>query len=1085
MGKKQNSPPPKKDNAVHPRRTLSVCLSLAVALLCLASSAFAQEANARISGIVTDPTKAVITGVNVVAVNVDTKVRFPTKTNSSGVYVLPALPIGDYRIEIEHVGFKSIVEPGITLHTQDALEVNFEMALGSASETVTVNAGATNDSPAVSMTVNREFVENMPLNGRSFQDLVQLAPGTASTANGYYIIDGQREDSNNYTVDGLSANLGGINNLGGLVGIALSGSVPSQTALGTTQSLASVDSLQEFTIQTSGYTAEYGRNPGGQVQLTTRSGANALHGTLFEYLRNTVFDANSYQNDVNHTAQTAERQNDFGGTIGGPLIVPKLYDGKNKTFYFVSYEGLRLDLPATESEYVPTQAFRNAISSNAQPFLNTAPLPNSSTAGDTCTVSGSTIVLSGSAGPSATPCDELFATGYSYPEQLDSFSIRVDQNFSDRIHTFLRYADTPSWMTTGFETIIRRSTNSHAWTGGLTASLKSNLTADLRFNSSRDGEDVGETERGVGGGTPLTRSTLIPASYDTSYATGEAFTRIAGTALVVSDYMLGTGTILHQYQLLGTVSWTKGMHAFKFGGDWRRISSMEASGIYTSVANLSSVAALQQGYATSLQVSAANPGKPVFDNLSLFAQDHFRVGTRVSIDYGVRWEFDPPPGPSNGAYPVTLTSSNLTTATLAPTGTAPYKTHFNHFAPRLGFAWQAIPSQRFALTVRGGAGIFFDTGQQSIGESYAEIYLFNVSGPTQSNVTLPLTSTNLAPPSLNFPLTAPYPYLQGLQSPDLTLPYAEQWNLSLDQALGQKNTLTASYVGNNGKKLLFSNYYSKVPGNSSFTSMEFENNASSSYYDALQVQDVGRVWTGVNIVGSFTWAHALDNATSYYAGGYAPFLGNPDYDLRRVLNLAINYQTGLASSNHLLHVLADGWTLSNRFAAQSGYPLNIFQATVNLPNGGQAKYSPNLVPNVPIYLHGAAADINGSPAPGNWRLNPAAFSCVPTGGANPCIGTPPNNGNLGRNYIRNPAFWDLNTSVQRSFPIFRELHLLFRLDAFNVLNHPNPGNPITSPLTSAQFGELNLGNVTTIGSGNALYAMGASRSLQFSLKLQF
>jgi hypothetical protein len=166
---------------VNLRRFSQVCLSAVVALcLLIAVPAIAQEANARVSGIITDPSKAVITGAVVVAVNIDTNVRFPTKTNGSGIYVLPGLPIGDYRVEVEHIGFKSIVEPGVVLHTQDALELNFEMALGSASETVTVNAGATNDNPAVSMTVTREFIEDMPLNGRSLDDLIALSPGAST-----------------------------------------------------------------------------------------------------------------------------------------------------------------------------------------------------------------------------------------------------------------------------------------------------------------------------------------------------------------------------------------------------------------------------------------------------------------------------------------------------------------------------------------------------------------------------------------------------------------------------------------------------------------------------------------------------------------------------------------------------------------------------------------------------------------------------------------------------------------------------------------------------------------------------------------
>lgn len=1062
---------------MHPRRILLVCLSLTVALLTLASPAFAQEANARISGVITDSSKALVPNAAVAAVNKDTNVRFPTKTNGSGVYVLPDLPIGEYRIEVEHIGFKSIVESSITLHTQDALELNFEMAPGSASETVTVNGNSTNDSPAVSMTVSHEFIEDVPLNGQSLQDLVQLAPGTVSTTTGYYIIDGQRDDSNNYTVDGMSANLGGVYNIANGAGSGISGSTASQTELGTTQSLASIDTLEEFKLQTSGYTAEFGRNPGGQVQFTTRSGTNDIHGTAFDYFRNTFFDANTFSNDFNHDKQTAEHQNDFGGTVGGPIVIPKLYDGRNKSFFFFSYEGLRLLLPTSETEDVPTAALRSYAAPGVQPFLNFEPLPNptSPVNNDGCTF------VSPTTGQTTT-CDALFYEGYSYPNTLDNTSIRIDHNFGDRFHVFARYADTPSSKVKGLETLIAQTYNSHSLTAGLTASISKNVVEDLRFNFSDDGEFYYTSEQSVNGSTPMPSTTLIPSAYAQPFDSGIGFVEVPGTDLFAEPEFGGMGSILHQFQVVEGLSWNHGKHVFKFGSDWRRIASQVDFNSYQNETEILSLNAIQQGLASDVIISAEKVGKPVFDNLSLYAQDHFKITSRLSVDYGLRWEFNPPPGPSNGAYPATLTSSDVTLATLAPLGTQPYKTYYDHFAPRLGFAWNAIPSRRYALTVRGGFGIFFDTGQQNIGDAYDQNYPFKASNPTLTNVPLPAPAADLQPPSLDFALTPPYPQLE-VQSPGLTMPYTEEWNLSLDEALNSKNTFTVSYVGNNGKKLLFDDYYPTVPGNTNLTSLTLETNAANSNYNALQVQDVGRIAAGLELVASFTFAHSLDNASND-ASDYYPIYGNSNYDLRRAINLALNYKIPSKLSNLWVHAVTSGWTLDNRFSAQSGYPItNLYQAQTLLPNGNYEYYYPNLVPHVPIYLHGKAGYINGNPAPYGWRLNPAAFSCTPTSGATPCVGTPTENGNLGRNYVRNPSFWALNTSVQRSFPVYKELHLLFRADAFNIFNHPNPDAPYTT-LSNSDFGEL-YGPTTNIGTSNALYAMGAARSLQFSLKLQF
>jgi Carboxypeptidase regulatory-like domain/TonB-dependent Receptor Plug Domain len=1046
---------------------------------------FGQAGDASISGLVSDPAGRLVYQAEVTIKNVVTNVAKVTVTNQAGIYTFPSLPPGDYVLTVQKQGFRSVDLVGLTLYTQDRLERNFTLSIGSASESVTVSGGTTNESPAVSLTVDREFVEDMPLNGRSFQDLIQLTPGAVidNSGDGAYSINGQRSDSNIYTVDGVSANLSGYLSSG----YALGGNVPATTALGTTQSLASIDSLQEFTIQTSGYTAEYGRSPGGQVQFTTRSGTNNVHGTLFDYFRNTDLDANSYSNNYHNDPRTAEHQNDFGGTLGGPLIIPHAYNGKDRTFFFASYEGLRLLLPSSETEYNPTQAFINAVSPNVQPFLSVKSLPNTSTSGDSCTVAGSTIDISGSAGPGATPCDEQFYYAYSYLNNLDNYSLRVDHNLSSRFHAFLRYADTPSSLVPGAEEVETEAVNVHSWTAGLTSNLRTNLLDDFRFNYTRDGQEEVESSRALKGAVPLPRSLLIPAQYENTYDEAEAIMEIPGTKLEAVSEDFGANTVQNQYQLVDSLAWTRGKHNLKLGGDWRRLKTGFSADPYGDILLSTSLAALQSGYATTEVVLTTTPGEPAFQNLSVYAQDHWKVSSRLSIDYGLRWEFNPTPGPVDGEYPAVLNSSNISTATVAPLGTPPYKTLYDKFAPRFGFAWNAIPSHRYAVTVRGGVGIFYDTGQTISADQYQAGYPFFQSVTNSGNIPLPLSSAAMAPPPSVTTLSPPYGFLENMTSQDLTLPYTEQWNLSFDEALNQRNTLTVSYVGNNGRKLLFNQEFAGAPyGNTNFPGgIEFTSNAAQSSYNALQVQDIGKIFTGLDIVGSFTYAHALDN-DSTDSGTFAPIWGNSDNDLRRILNVALNYQTPTAQWDHLLRAVTSGWLLANRFAAQSGYPTNLAQDNAALPDGIEATYYPDLVPGVPIYLHGSAAvnPTTGAPAPGGWMLNRNAFACVPTNGTTPCVGTPTENGDLGRNYVRLPSFWALNTAVQRDFPLYEQLHLNFRAEAFNILNHPNLTSPNTS-LTSSTFGELISANITTMGTHNSLYAMGAARSLQLSLRLSF
>src|SRR5215472_920243 len=260
----------------------------------------AQSTNASLTGRITDPSKAVIADAKIAAINAGTSFRYESTTNSSGEYYMPNLPPGPYRLEVEKAGFKKLIKAAVILHVQDALVIDFEMAVGEVTEIVTAQAGApllSTDSATVSTVVDHTFVEDMPLNGRSFQTLIILTPGVVVTATtfddqGQFSVNGQRADANYLTVDGVSASFG----VTGYFPLMQSGggALPALSASGGTSSLVSVDAMQEFRIQTSSFAPEFGRTPGGQISILTRSGTNAFHGTLFEYFRNDVLDANDW-----------------------------------------------------------------------------------------------------------------------------------------------------------------------------------------------------------------------------------------------------------------------------------------------------------------------------------------------------------------------------------------------------------------------------------------------------------------------------------------------------------------------------------------------------------------------------------------------------------------------------------------------------------------------------------------------------------------------------------------------------------------------------------------------------------------------
>src|ERR1700721_1135904 len=404
----------------------------------LAAPACAQSETATVSGRVTDSQGQVVPDVKIQLVNTETNLVQSTKTNSEGLYVLPDVRPGAYRILVLKDGFKEIVKTGLVLHVQDIAAENFSLQVGSMSESVTVLADQltlnTTDG-TVSTVIDRQFVENLPLNGRSFQTLIQVTPGVVLTPGNYadggqFSVNGQRAASNYWMVDGVSANIG--MGSGSTPGNGISGSLGSFSVLGGTNSLVSVDAMQEFRIQTSTYAPDFGRTPGAQISILTRSGTNGFHGTAFDYLRNDKLDANNWFNGFQNNPplpKAQERQNDFGGTFSGPII-------KNRTFFFFSYEGLRLRLPQTSLTLVPDTNpldpySRQFAAPALLPYMNAFPVPN-----------GPEVFLNGNHQGLA-----QFNAAYSNPGTLDAFSLRVDHKLNDRLNLFARYNYSPSELT--------------------------------------------------------------------------------------------------------------------------------------------------------------------------------------------------------------------------------------------------------------------------------------------------------------------------------------------------------------------------------------------------------------------------------------------------------------------------------------------------------------------------------------------------------------------------------------------------------------------------------------------------------------
>jgi hypothetical protein len=539
--------------------TLCGCLPLIIAR--------AQSATATLSGTVTDEQSAVVAGATIKAINTATNLARQTTTNSEGYFTLPLLPPGNYTLTAERQGFASIDKRGIILNVGDQRSLLITLSVGGVSATVQVSGEAPllNESPAVSTVVDRQFVANQPLNGRSFQTLIGLAPGvvftpTNVTTQGQFSVNGQRPSTNYFTVDGVSANFG--TTVSQTLYETAGGELPSLSVQGGTNALVSVDALQEFAIQTSTYAPEFGRQPGAQVSIVTRSGTNQLHGSLFEYLRNDIFDANDYFANLNGFAKPALRQNDFGFTIGGPVFLPKFgsdrdrfFDGRNRTFFFVSYEGLRLRQPVvTAPIQVPSLSARQQATGFARDILNAFPLPTSPALADD-------------------PNTATFVSSYSMPSTLNATSFRIDHKASDGVSIFGRfnYAPSDSLERAAFSAPnVVQSTLAQTLTvtGGVTMTFSPQLINELRLNFSRAKLDVGYVTDDFGGGTVLPDSAFFPSStsrHDAFGAIGIGFG---------SDFIqIGALSRNQQRQinLVDSLTFTAGSHSLKFGFDYRRL----------------------------------------------------------------------------------------------------------------------------------------------------------------------------------------------------------------------------------------------------------------------------------------------------------------------------------------------------------------------------------------------------------------------------------------------------------------------------------------------------------------------------------
>ncbi len=1021
---------------------------------------------ASIVGVVSDPTGAAVVGATVHAKNSSTGLEWQVKTRSQGDYSFELLPPGAYVIGASAAGFALSHAANIQLTVNATSRVDLRLVLESVKENVQVAAQAPlveTETSEEGLVVSEAMVGDLPLNGRDFLQLAKLAPGvTTATDNvassaGPVNVDGQRDLSNNIMIDGINANAGGSAN--GRISLA-PGNDPAVGQSGSSMGLVSVDDVAEFKVQTQTQTAEFGSFSGAVINVTTKSGSNEFHGSAYEYLRNSDLDANNFFNNANGVPNPPARNNFFGGTFGGPFQ-------KDRTFFFVSFEGLRQAVGVSVDARVPSlQARQDAVNLQLQQLLNEFPLPNGPANGDD------------TAG--------FFATATNPVNETD-FSARLDHRFTDSDDFFARYSysDSSGQLRSFY---LNTLSNNHTRLESASLSEVHRFTPVL-FNEARFGfvrsanGTIGAAD-GFGGALP------IPLN-----ASGDAI--LPGIDVFSLPYAESPNPPEFQnnnlFSFNDDMTYIHGRHTFKSGFWVRRLQDNPnlqplASGVYffNTVADV-----IDNNPASFFNQAAETDFGIRFTNYAAYFQDDIAATPRLKLNLGVRYELDTVPTEAHGRFAPIAGLGDIATATLGTPGTPVHNGDHDNFAPRIGFAYQLTKDAKTVL--RGGTGVFYDiptvnATQLAFGPPF-KITNFLLGSASGGPVTVPIDPSLLVTTITGLP---PFGSAIVYNPTHFRTPFAYEYNLNLQRQVTKDLIVQASYVGSLGRNLIrmqplnLINPATGMAPNPNFATgaLDLIDTDAVSNYNALQANATQRLAHGLELTVSYAWAHSLDDASnptgtsvnSSFTGSnpydFHAEYASSDFDIRHNVIVAFTYQ--LPGGAHY-RKLTNGWSLQGLFTAHTGTPYTPLLGEDIAGDGDQYAANdqrPNIVQGVPLYI--------SSSAPPYQVANPAAFS-IPAAGAF---------GDAGRNILRNPGLEQFDLSVLKNTRITERITAQFRAEFFNVLNHANFASPAASGnnlLTAgSSFGlAQESANMSAGGLLSPLFNSGGPRSLQFALKLMF
>jgi hypothetical protein len=1089
-------------------RSSQALITLSISFLA-AGTAVAQTVRGTILGTVTDPSGAVIRQAKVTVREIATGLTRSEVTNDAGEYSIPQLPAGRYDVSVEQPNFKKTERTGVELRVDDRLRIDVTLTVGQVSETVAVEAGApvvSTDSATVGNVVDNKKVTELPLNGRNFLQLNLLVPGANQgvkgsqnqTQGGSITVNGAREQANNFLLDGMDNNDLAINQYA----VAIS-----------------TEAILEFKVQASTYSAEFGRSPGAQVDIATKSGSNQIHGVLYEYLRNNDLDAKNFFDRPGPIP--GYKRNQYGASAGGPIK-------QNKTFYFGNFEQARIRQGITKVATEPTTAMKGGDFSELStkifdpnslhmangalvrdPFAN-----NMIPSGQVSPVGQAVLALYPAPnGPGTSPANALYTSSPTKVDDFDQFTGRVDHRFDDRNSLFGRYSFSKENRFDTFDSFCASANNVPGF-GCNTLNGGQQAVADyIRLLGPNKVNEARVSFTRVRGGIFQQNEGNDVSSHLGIAGTGRSSIDFGVPVIVPTGYdRLGEATNLPQdrhdntYEFADSLSWTSGRHALKFGAEIRRFQenflfdssargainfnpfytaqvSTTSAGVVNAVTGTgNAIADLLLGFPFTASVSRSFAGINANTvaglrqtSTNLFAQDDFRVLPNLTLNLGLRWEYN---APTIDKYNHLATfDPNFATSTPLPylrisTPQTPniYDSSKRAFAPRLGFAWTPAGPK---TVIRGGYGLFWDIKilnvilNSNLTAPFLTGYTFNQSTNGLPNIALANPYGGTGSPAVPNASWVENPFRDG---------YVQQWNFNVQREIRPSLGLTVGYVGSKGTHLDHAYDYNEPAPTASFTqalrkypvyaAINVRSPSASSIYHAMQLSLEKRFSGGLSFLAGYTFSKAIDDASLWNGAvvdvtNFRLERGLATFDTRHRFIASYTYDLPYGrgrrfggASAPVVNAMLGGWQTNGIVTLQSGNPLD---PTTGLQlSGTQTGTRPDVGCNPNAFHHD----------PAEW-FNIACFSDNFLG----------RYGTAGRDIIIGAPTHDFDFAMLKRFGLGKEeRYLQFRSEFFNVFNHPNFDNPSVTE-TSSTFGK--------IVSAGVQDARASSRQIQFALRLVF